>query len=84
MLALHDEVMGIGYLRSLYHLLHRGILHAECYVVVESVVEEYCLLVYVAYELAQVTDANLAYVLAVNEYLAARYVVVTWYEVNEC
>ena len=83
MLRLHDEVVRISYLGCCYHFLHRGIFYAKGYVVVEGVVEEYRLLVHVAYERTQIVDANIPDVLAIYEYLATAHIVVAWYEVNE-
>ena len=50
MLHLHYEIMGIGNLGGLYHLLHRGVLYAESDIVEHSVIEEDSLLVDVAYK----------------------------------
>ena len=38
-LSLHYEIMGIRYPGSLYHLLHRGVLHTESDIIVEGVIE---------------------------------------------
>ena len=38
-LSLHYEIIGIRYPGSLYHLLHRGVLHTESDIIVEGVIE---------------------------------------------
>ena len=81
--CLHDEVVGVGYLGCFDDLLHGGVLYAEGDVVVKGVVEEDGLLVDVADEGAEVVDADVAYVLAVNEYLPFADVVVAGNKVHE-
>ena len=75
--------MRVGYLGGCHHLVHRGVLHAEGYVVEESVVEEYGLLVHVANEGSQVADAQFPHVGAVDADGAALHVVVAWQQVHQ-
>ena len=51
-LHLHDEIVGVGYLCGLHHLLHRRVVYAKGYVVEDSVVEEDGLLIDIAYQRA--------------------------------
>ena len=81
--AFHDELVGVSYLGSFHHLLHGGVFHTEGYVVEERVVEEYGLLVYVAYEGTQGGDGKRLHVFAVNENFAASDVVVAGQKVHE-
>ena len=82
-LTLHDEVVGVGNFGCFDDLFHRGVLDAEGDVAEEGVVEEDGFLIDVAEEAAQVGDAELADVGAVEEYLSLLHVVVAWQEVNE-
>ena len=79
--ALHDKVVGIGNPGSLNHLLHCCILHTKCYVVVECVVEEDCLLVDIANEGAQRRHLHILHVHTVNGYLALHNIIETGYKV---
>ena len=63
--------MGVGYSGGRLHLFHSGGFHTECYVVEESVVEKYGLLVHVAHQAAQVAHTVITYVVAVHLDLAA-------------
>ena len=83
LLRLHDEVVGIGNACRPLHVLARGVFHAESDVIVERVVEEDGLLVDVSDELAQVVDAQLAHVDAVDEHFSLLHVVVAGYQVDE-
>ena len=60
LLGLHNEVVGVGNARRLFHLFARGAVDAEGYVVVETVVKQYRLLIDVAHQCAQILDAELA------------------------
>ena len=82
-LHLHDEVVGVGYACRLFYLLLRCALLSEGDVVADGIVEEDGLLIDVADEATQRTDAQLADVLSVNLYLAFRYVVVTWDKIDQ-
>ena len=82
-LALHDEVVGIGYLSGLDDLFHRGVIYAEGDVVVEGVIEEDGLLVDVADEGTQFGDAYTLDVLAVDEYFTLLHIVVARHQVHE-
>ena len=53
------------------------------YIVEERVVEEYRLLVDIAYKLSEVVYAKVLDVDSIYEYLALLHVIVSWYEVNE-
>ena len=83
MLRLHDKLVGIGNLSSLYHLLHRGILYAEGDVVVERVVEENGLLIDIADEGTQLRDFDVLDILTVNQHLTVAHVVVAGDEVDK-
>ena len=52
--------MGVGNARSLFHLLARGSVNTKCYVVVETVVKQYRLLIDIAHQSPQIFDAELA------------------------
>ena len=75
--------MRVGYFGSILYLLLRGVVYAERYVVAETVVKQYRLLVNVAYERAQVVQPHVLYVHSVDEHLALLHVVVAWNEVDE-
>ena len=81
--AMLDEVVGIGYLCGTLHVLLCGILHSEGDVVVEVVVEEYRLLVDIANEFAQVVYPEVLYVDTVDEHLALLHIVISWDQVYE-
>ena len=83
MLALHDKFVGVGDACGFFHLLLRGVVHTKRYVVVESVVEEDGLLVDVADELAQVVNAQVFHVDAVDEHFALLHIIIARDEVNE-
>ena len=76
--------MRVGYPCGVLYLLLRGVVNAERYVVAETVVKQYGLLVYVAYERAQVVQSHVLHVHSVDEHLALLHVVVARYEVYEC
>ena len=80
---LHYEVVCVGYACSLFNLFHCGVLYPERYIVEERVVEEYRLLVDIAYKLSEVVYAKVLDVDSIYEYLALLHVIVSWYEVNE-
>ena len=82
-LRLHDEVVGVGYPGRLGYLFVCGTVDAKGNVVAESVVEEDGLLVDVAYQLAQVEDAEFLHVDAVNEHLTLLHVVVAGNQVDK-
>ena len=80
---LHDELVGIGYTGSLLDLLARGIVDAKRDIVEERVVEEDGLLIHIAYELAQVVNAQFLHVDSVDEHLAFLHVVIARDEVDQ-
>ena len=56
----------------------------ECYIIIYGVVEEYCFLVHIAYDAAQRLYGEVAYVGSVDGDAAMLYVVISWYEVDQC
>ena len=82
-LTFHDEVMRIGNLGRLDDLLHSGILHSEGYVVVESVVEEDSLLIYITDQRTQIAYPHVLHILAVYQYLSAAHIMVSGNQVNK-
>ena len=81
--ALDGKVVGVGYLGGFNHLLHGGILHAEGYVVEETIVEEDGLLVYISDKGAEVGHVHIFYIHTVHQNLPASHVVVARKEVDE-
>ena len=76
--------MGIGNLGSLDDLFHRGILHTECDIIIEGVVEEDSLLVDVAYQRTQLRDTYRLDILAVDEHLTLVDIMVTGNQGHQC
>ena len=82
-LALEDELVGIGDLGCFDDLFHRGVLDAEGYIIEEGVVEEDGFLVDVADEGAQVVEAEVLDVDAVDEDLAVGDIMVARHEIDQ-
>ena len=82
-LTFHDEVMRIGNLGRLDDLLHSGILHSEGYVVVESVVEEDSLLIYITDQRTQIAYPHVLHILAVYQYLSAAHIMIPGNQVHK-
>ena len=80
---LHDEIVGLGYLRSTDYLLHRGLGHSEGDIVADGVVEEVGLLRDNSDMMAQRRERIGRERLAVDEDLAAAAVVETHEEVGQ-
>ena len=64
---LHDKLMRIGYLGSLYHLFHSCILNTKCDVVIKGVVEQDSFLVHIPYKSTQVMNSIVAYVVTIDQ-----------------
>ena len=75
--------MSIRYFCSLYYLLHSGVFDSECDVVVECIIEEYSLLVYITHIAAEVVYLQLADIYTVNGNTSFVYIVKAWYQVRK-
>ena len=82
-LRVDDEIVRVGYSRSSLHLLHSGMLDSESYIVVESVVEQYRLLIHIAHERAKIVHTQLPHVHAVYADAAVLHVVETGQQIGQ-
>ena len=81
-LRLGDELVSIGYLSCIGNFLIRSIGLAESDVVLEACIEEDSLLVYIAYQLAEIIYGQVFHVDAIDEHLAFLHVIVTWNQIH--
>ena len=75
--------MGVGYLSRFFHLLSRGSIHPEGYIIIKGVIEEDGLLIHIAYQLAEVMHPQVFHVDAIDEHLPLLHIVVTGNEVEQ-
>ena len=76
--------MGISNLGCLDNLFHRGILYAKGNIVIERIIEEDSLLVYVTYQGTQLRDAYALDILSIDKHLTVLHVMITRNQVNQC
>ena len=84
MLTLHYEIVGIGYLGSLNHLLHGSIFNAKGDVVVKGVVKQNGLLVDIAYQSTKVRQSKRLYIYTINAYFAPCNIMIARQKVDQC
>ena len=75
--------MRIGNLRSFYHLLHRGIFHAESNVIEESIIKQNSFLIYVTNQSTQIGNTHIADTCPVDSNVAFLYIMVARQQIHQ-
>ena len=77
MLCLHNEIVRIGNLRRLHHLLQCGVFHTKCYVIKECIIKQDRFLIYISYQATQIMNTEILGTNAINHDFTEMYVMVT-------